>query len=217
MLNALHSKDQGEETPMPIKLYDSKVSPYARKVRLVVAELDIPIEKISLDFQKGDPQKPEYLALNPNGKVPTIDDEGFVLWESIAILKYLAGKKPGLLPSDARGAAQADQWMYWWANHPEPAIELLIYELALKPFFGKPGNNASIIQEARDLLDRYLPVLDKQLHGKEFVLGKLSIVDFAIAPPLELSQRRLNVDLAKYPDITAWLARLQAKPYWKTA
>jgi glutathione S-transferase len=202
---------------MPIKLYDSKVSPYARKVRLAAAELDIPIEKISLDFQKGDPQKPEYRAMNPNGKVPTIDDDGFVLWESIAILKYLAGKKPGLLPADARGAAQADQWMFWWANHAEPAIELLLYELALKPFFGKPGNDASIIQEARDRLERYLPVLDKQLHGKEFVLGKLSIVDFAIAPPLELSQRRLNVDLAQYPGITAWLVRLQAKPYWKTA
>lgn len=202
---------------MPIKLYDSKISPYARKVRLIAAELDIPIEKISLDFQKGDPRKPEYLALNPNGKVPTIDDDGFVLWESIAILKYLADKKRKLLPSDARSAAQADQWMYWWANHAEPAIELLLYELVLKPFFGKPGNDASIMQESRDLLDRYLPVLDKQLAGKEYVLGDLSIVDFAIAPPLELSQRRLNVDLSKYPGITAWLARLQTRPYWKTA
>jgi glutathione S-transferase len=202
---------------MPIKLYDSKVSPYARKVRLLAAELEIPIEKISLDFQKGEPRKPEYLALNPNGKVPTIDDDGVVLWESIAILKYLAAKKRKLLPSDARGAAQADQWMFWWANHPEPAIELLIYEILLKPYFGKPGNDASIMQEARDLLDRYLPVLDKQLQGKDYVMGELSVVDFAIAPPLELSQRRLNVDLAKYPGITAWLARLQEKPYWKTA
>jgi glutathione S-transferase len=202
---------------MPIKLYDSKVSPYARKVRLLAAELEIPIEKIPLDFQKGDPRKPEYLALNPNGKVPTIDDDGVVLWESSAILKYLAAKKRKLLPSDARGAALADQWMFWWANHPEPAIELLVYELLLKPFFGKPGKDASIMQEARDLLDRYLPVLDKQLKGKEYVLGNLSIVDFAIAPPLELSQRRLNVDLDKYPGITVWLGRLQEKSYWKTA
>jgi glutathione S-transferase len=202
---------------MPIKLYDSKVSPYARKVRLLAAELEIPIEKIPLDFQKGDPRKPEYLALNPNGKVPTIDDDGVVLWESSAILKYLAAKKRKLLPSDARGLAQADQWMFWWANHPEPAIELLVYELLLKPFFGKPGKDASIMQEARDLLDRYLPVLDKQLKGKEYVLGNLSIVDFAIAPPLELSQRRLNVDLDKYPGIPVWLGRLQEKSYWKTA
>ncbi len=202
---------------MPIKLYDSKVSPYARKVRLLAAELEIPIEKIPLDFQKGDPQKPKYLALNPNGKVPTIDDDGFVLWESIAILKYLAGKKGRLVPKDARGQAQADQWMIWWANQPEPAIELLIYEHILKPFFGKPGNDPSIIAEAHDQLGRFLPVLEKQLAGKEYVMGELSVVDFAIAPLLELSQRRLNVDLGKYRGITAWLGRLQAKPYWKTA
>jgi len=202
---------------MPIKLYDSKVSPYARKVRLLAAELDIPIEKIAVDFQKGEPQKPEYLAMNPNGKVPVIDDDGFVLWESIAILKYLASKKQKLLPKNARAMAEADQWMFWWANHPEPAIELLLYELVLKPYFGKPGQDASIMQEARDLLNRYLPVLDKHLASMEYVMGELSVADFAIAPPLELSHRRLNVDLAKYPGITAWLARLQTKPYWKTA
>jgi glutathione S-transferase len=200
---------------MPIKLYNSKVSPYARKVRLIAAELDLPVEKIELDFQKGDPRKPEYLAMNPNGKVPTIDDDGFVLWESIAILKYLAGKKGKLLPADARGRAEADQWMFWWANHPEPAIELLIYELLLKSYFGKPGNDPSIIAEAHDQLGRFLPVLEKRLTGKEYVMGELSVADFAMAPLLELGPRRLNVSLDKYPNITAWLARLQAKPYWK--
>src|SRR6202163_5125840 len=107
--NMLNAGNRARKAPMPIKLYDSKISPYARKVRLAAAELEIPLEKIPLDFQKGEPQKPEYRAMNPNGKVPTIDDDGFVLWESIAILKYLAGKKPGLLPADARGVAHADQ------------------------------------------------------------------------------------------------------------
>ena len=199
---------------MPIKLYDSKISPYARKVRLVAAELDIPLEKVGVDFQKGDPRTPQYLAMNPNGKVPVIDDDGFVLWESIAILKYLAGKKRGLLPADARDLAEADQWMFWWANHPEPAIELLIYELLLKPYLGKPGNDASIVREAHDLLARFLPVLEKRLAGRKYVMGELSVVDFAMAPPLELASRRLNVDLGKYPNINAWLERLQARPYW---
>src|ERR1043166_3050332 len=120
---------------MAIKLYNSKVSPYARKVRLLPTERGLPLEKIDVDFQNGDQGKPEYLAMNPNGKVPVIDDDGFVLWESIAILKYLAGKAGRLLPADARTRAETDQWMFWWANHPEPAIELLIYELLLKPFF----------------------------------------------------------------------------------
>jgi len=200
---------------MAIKLYNSKVSPYARKVRLVAAELGLPIEKIEVDFQNGDQRKPEYLAMNPNGKVPVIDDDGFVLWESIAILKYLAGKAGRLLPADARARAETDQWMFWWANHPEPAIELLIYELLLKPFFGKQGNDPAIVAEAHDQLGRFLPVLEKRLAGRDYVMGELSVGDFAMAPLLELGARRLNVGLDKYPQIAAWLGRLQAKPYWK--
>jgi glutathione S-transferase len=200
---------------MPLKLYNSKVSPYARKVRLVAAELDLPVEIVEVDFQKGEQRSAKYLAMNPNGKVPVLDDDGFVLWESIAILKYLAGKTGKLLPADARAKAEAEQWMIWWANHPEPAIELLIYELVLKPFFGKPGNDAAIIAEAHDQLGRFLPILEKRLAGRDYVMDELSIVDFAMAPLLELGARRLNVGLEKYPNITAWLGRLQAKPYWK--
>ena len=199
---------------MPIKLYDSKVSPYARKARLIAAELGLPLEKIAVDFKKGQPRTPEYLALNPNGKVPMIDDDGFVLWESIAILKYLASKKPGLLPTDVRGMAEADQWMFWWSNHAEAAIELLLYELLLKPYFGKPGNDASIIAEAHALLDRFLPVLEQRLTGRDYVMDKLSVVDFAIAPVLEIAPGLLKVNLDKYSAINAWLKRLQAKPYW---
>jgi glutathione S-transferase len=198
-----------------IKLYDAKISPYARKVRLIAAELGIPIEKIALDFSKGEFHSPEYRAKNPNGKVPTLDDDGFLLWESIAILKYLAEKKPGLLPADAKGRALADQWMFWWAAHPEPALDLLLYEMVIKPYMGKPGKDATIIAEANAHLDQYLPVLEQHLAGKEFMLGKLSVADFAIAPRLELGAKVSKVDLSKYPNITAWLARLQAKPYWK--
>lgn len=200
---------------MTIKLYDAKISPYARKVRLIAAELGIPLEKIPLDFSKGEFHSPQYLTKNPNGKVPTIDDDGFVLWESIAILKYLAEKKPGLLPTDAKGRAKADQWMFWWATHPEPALELLLYELIIKPYIGKPGKDAAIMAEAHERLDHYLPVLEQQLAGKDYVLGKLSIVDFAIAPRLEIAPKVTKVDLSKYPNITAWLERLRTKPYWK--
>lgn len=200
---------------MTIKLYDAKISPYARKIRLIAAELSIPIEKIPLSFSKGEFHSPEYRTKNPNGKVPTIDDDGFVLWESIAILKYLAEKKPGLLPPDVKGRAQADQWMFWWATHPEPALDLLLYEMVIKPYLGKPGMDAAIIAEAYAHLDHYLPVLEQQLAGKEYVLGKLSVVDFAIAPRLEMAPKVTKVDLTKYPNIVTWLARLQAKPYWK--
>ena len=120
---------------MPIKLYDSKVSPYARKVRLLAAELEIPIEKISLDFQKGDPQKPEYLALNPNGVVPTLVDDGFVLWESNVIVRYLATKYSTgtLCPIDLQRRADAERWMDWQQTTLGPPMGILFRGLLKTP------------------------------------------------------------------------------------
>jgi len=203
---------------MPIKLYDGQRSPHARKVRLLAAELGIALDKVALDFQKGELRSPEYLAKNPNGRIPTIEDDGFVLWESPAILKYLAAKRPerGLAPADAAAQAQIDQWLFWWTADPEAAFSRLIWERRVKPFLGKGGNDPAIIADAQASLDRFLPVLDRQLAGKDYVLGTLSIVDFAIAPVLDIMSF-VNVDLGPYANIAAWLERLRARPYWKDA
>jgi glutathione S-transferase len=100
---------------MTIKLYGFAGSPNVRKVTLLAAALDIPLTHVPLDFSKGDFRSPDYLAKNPNGKVPTIDDDGFVLWESAAILRYLAAKRPerGLVPLGLLKQAQVDQWLFW--------------------------------------------------------------------------------------------------------
>jgi glutathione S-transferase len=203
---------------MPIKLYDSARSPHARKVRLLAAELGIALDRVALDFQKGELRSPEYLAKNPNGRIPTIEDGGFVLWESPAILKYLAAKRPerGLAPADAAAQAQIDQWLFWWTADPEAAFSRLIWERRVKPFLGKGGNQPNIIADAQASLDRFLPVLDRQLAGKDYVLGTLSIVDFAIAPVLDIISF-VNVDLGPHANITAWLERLRTRPYWKDA
>jgi glutathione S-transferase len=203
---------------MPIKLYDSQRSPHARKVRLLAAELCIALDRVALDFQKGELRSPEYLAKNPNGRIPTIEDDGFVLWESPAILKYLAAKRPerGLAPADAAAQAQIDQWLFWWTADPEAAFSRLIWERRVKPFLGKGGNDPNIIADAQASFDRFLPVLDRQLAGKDYVLGSLSIVDFALAPVLDIIAF-VDVDLGPYANITAWLERLRARPYWKDA
>lgn len=202
---------------MTIKLYGFAGSPNVRKVSLLAAALDIPLTHVTLDFSKGDFRSPDYLAKNPNGKVPTIDDDGFVLWESAAILRYLAAKRTerGLVPSNSLEQAQVDQWLFWWTAHLEPALDRLVYERRVKPFLGQPGIDPSILAEAEATLDRFLPVLDRQLAGKEYILGKLSIVDFAISPRLDGAPTLLQVDLGGYPNVTAWLERMRAKPYWK--
>lgn len=205
---------------MTITLYDMQDSPHARKVRLLAAELGIPLEKVPRDPRKGETRTPDFLAKNPNGRVPTLEEDGLVLWESPAILKYLAAKRPerGLGGGDVRSQAQIDQWLFWWAGGPEGAIDALAWELFIKPnILKQPGNDPGIIADAHARLARFLPVLDRQLEGRDYVIGPLSIVDFAIGTRLDRAPKLLNFDIAPYRNIDAWLTRLRAKPYWSTA
>jgi glutathione S-transferase len=201
-----------------IKLYDAPQSPNARKVRLFAAELGIPLVRAPLNFAAGELRSPAYLAMNPNGKVPTIEDDGFVLWESAAILRYLARKKPerGFAPADPQKAARLEQWMFWFAAHVEPSLLVLVVERLVKPFLGEKGNDPALTEDAETALVRFLGILEAQLEGKDFILGDESLADFQAAPWLE-SGTRIAVDLSRYGNITRWLARMQAKPYWKEA
>jgi glutathione S-transferase len=205
---------------MTITLYEIQDSPHARKVRLLAAELGIPLNRVSCDPRTGETRTPAYLARNPNGRVPTLEEDGFVLWESPAILKYLAGKYPerGLGGVDARSEALVDQWLFWWAAGPEAAIDALVWELLIKPkVLKQPGNDPGIVADAHGRLNRFLPVLDAQLKGRDYLIGPLTIADFAIGTRLDRAPALLRFDIAPYRNIAAWLARLRAKPYWDTA
>src|SRR6478609_1220541 len=98
-----------------MKIYLNKLSPNVRRVMLTAAALGIELEEQTIDFAKGQHKSPEYVALNPNGAVPTLVDGEFVLTESRAIMQYLAAKKPesGLLPKDPAGAADVSRWQFW--------------------------------------------------------------------------------------------------------
>ena len=206
--------------PMSLTLYDMRDSPHARKVRLLAAELGIPLEKVERDPRNGETRSRDYLALNPNGRVPVLDDDGFVVWESAAILKYLAAKHPerGLGGADPKQAALVDQWLFWWAGGPEAAIDMLAWELLIKPnVLRQPGNDPGIVADAHARLARFLPVLDRQLDGRGYVIGPLSVVDFAIGPRFDRAPALLKFDVAPYRNIAAWHERLRAKPYWNEA
>lgn len=203
---------------MTLALYDAPRSNNCRKVRLLAAELELPLELRRLDFGAGEQRSAGYLAKNPNGKIPTLEDDGFVLWESGAILRWLADKRPerGLVPADPQTRALLDQWMFWWAAHPESALATLLYERRIKAWLGHGEPDASITDAAERELARFLPVLEHQLGERDHVLSELSIVDFFIAPSLEMGPA-LGVDLARYPNLTAWLQRLATRPYWQAA
>ncbi|MGB6949831.1 MAG: glutathione S-transferase family protein [Methyloceanibacter sp.] len=205
---------------MTITLYQLDVSPHARKVRLLAAELGIPLEKVALDPRVGETRSAKFLAKNPNGRIPTLEDDGFVLWESPAILKYLAAKRPEreLAGADPKTQALIDQWICWWVGGAEAAMDALAWEIFIKPkVLNQPGNDPAIMADAYARLDRFLPVLDKQLEGRDYILGPLTVVDFLTGPRLDTSPPALKFDISGYKNIAAWLQRLRAKPYWQDA
>ena len=159
-----------------MKLYNSNLSPNALRVRAVAKELDLPVEIIDVDLRKGENKAPEFLKINPNGKVPVLVDGDFVLWESRAINAYLAAKKPerDLYPADPKKRAIVDQWSYWQAIHLGPAMQRIVFERLIKPRFGMGEADEKAVESGMKELAQWLPVLDADLAGKEWVTGAVA-------------------------------------------
>lgn len=200
-----------------MKLYINKLSPNVRRVRLTAAVLGLKIEEIALDFTKGEHKNPDYLALNPNGAVPTLADGDFVLTESRAIMQYLAAKKPesGLLPNDEKGRADVTRWQFWDSSHFSPQVGTLVFQRMLKPMFGMGEPDAAKIDEALVNLRRYAAVLNQHLEGKTYVIGNtLTLADLTLASTL-MYAKQVDVPLGEFPHIQTWLSRITALKAWE--
>jgi glutathione S-transferase len=200
-----------------MKLYMNPLSPNVRRVRLTAAVLDLPLEEKTLDFTKGEHKSPEYLALNPNGAVPTLVDGDFVLTESRAIMQYLASKKPesGLLPRDEQVRAETTRWQFWDAAHFSPQLGTLTFEKIIKPMIGIGEPDPHKIDDAITGFRRFGAVLDKRLDRKEYVVGKaLTIADLTLASSLMYAQQT-DVPLGDFPNIQSWFSRIRDMNAWK--
>src|SRR5215467_3826863 len=122
-----------------LKLHVAPPSPRAFKVLAVARHLGLDFELCPVDLLNGAHLRPEFVALNPNKRMPVLEDDGFVLWESNDITQYLASKKPdaGLLPLDPRRRADVSRWQFWENAHWDPACGTLIFERLLKKVFGQ--------------------------------------------------------------------------------
>lgn len=202
-----------------MKLYMNPLSPNVRRVRLTAAVLGIPLEEKVLDFAKGEHKNPEYLALNPNGAVPTLVDGDFVLTESRAIMQYLASKKPeaGLVPRDEQARAEVTRWQFWDASHFSPQLGALTFEKLIKPMMGMGEPDQRKIDEATTNFRRFAAVLDKRLAGNQFVVGNaLTIADLTIATSL-MYAKRTDVPLGEFPNVQSWFSRISAVDAWKAS
>jgi len=202
-----------------MEIHDFAPAPNARKVRAVAYELGLNPTFVTVNLVKGEARSPENLAMNPNAKVPWLVDGDLVLWESNAIISYLAAITPGqkLMPSEPKRRADVERWMYWQAAHQLPALGRLAYERFVKKLFGDTsGPDEKMVGAAQKELATSCEILDKSLTGKEYVAGTLSLADFAIAA-LFTARELAGVDLAPYANVNAWQLRIEARDSMKRA
>ena len=200
-----------------MKLYDFAFSPNCRKVRAVAYELGVTFEHGHVDLLRGGSHQSSYLALNPNGRVPVLVDGDFVLWESTAIMRYIAAKSGGrLLPSELRAQAEMDRWLSWQLAHLGPAISKVAFERVVKKVLGQGApDEAAIAAGSRDFA-QLTGILDAALERREFIAGMLSIADFALASHYSIA-KTAGLDLAPFPRVSEWLSRVLARDSMKRA
>jgi glutathione S-transferase len=200
-----------------MKLYYNPLSPNVRRVRLTAAVLGLELEEKKLDFAKGEHKTPEYLALNPNGAVPTLVDGDFVVTESRAIMQYLASKKPesGLLPHDEAARADVTRWQFWDSSHFSPQMGTLAFEKIIKGMVGLGDPDMAKVNEALTNFRRWAAVLDKRLNGKQYVVGNsLTLADLTLASSL-MYAKQADAPLAEFPNVQAWFSRMTELDGWK--
>src|SRR4029079_11776058 len=167
-------KSNHEELFMSIELYVFPPSPRAFKVMAVANHLGLDWTLRMLDLPKGEQNTPQYEALNPNMRMPTLKDGDYVLWESNAICQYLAAKKPesGLLPKDETARLDVTRWQFWDLAHWDPTCAIFAYEYVVKPFVLRSGEpDMAAVAKGTEAFHRVGKVLDGQLKGRQFVTG----------------------------------------------
>jgi glutathione S-transferase len=207
-----------------MKLYTVVGSPNSRKVEAVVNHLGLAVEKEYLDFFTGDLRQPAYLALNPNGMVPTLVDGDLALWETTAIMQYLADKaaaaggSDALFPRDPAKRAEVVRWQAWDLAHYNRAFGVLSFEAVAKPAFGLGPTNHALVEVMKQNLARFAPVLDAHMKGRGYVAGEgITLADYSLIH-LEGFKEAVPFDWSPYPHLNAYYERMRKNEHWaKTA
>lgn len=206
---------------MTIKIHAFPPSPRAFKVLWAANHLGIDYEFVLVDLTKpGSATTPEFLKLNPNGRMPVLQDGDYVLWESNAIVNYLASLKPdsGMLPAETKPRLQIEKWQFWESVHWDSACAIFAFERVVKPLFGRGEASESEIARGTQMMERFAKVLDGELARHRYVAGdKMTVADISIGASMILAEPA-RFPLEAHKNILRWKADLTGLPSWqKTA
>jgi len=205
---------------MNMKLTVVPLSPNCRRAIATLHHLGFAetTEIESLHFTDGTLQSDAYLARNPNGKVPLLQHGDVSLWESMAIMHYLAGLAGDdtFLPSDNLGRAEVMRWHIWETVHFNPPVGAICWETLAKPSMGMGDPDPDKIAAGQKNFHRFAKVLDDHLAGRDFLLGNtVTIADFAAASHSGMILHPdSQVPITEYTNVQNWLQRMETVPGW---
>ncbi len=197
-----------------IKLYDYPDCPFSQKVRVVLAEKELEFERVLVDLRKGEQRQPEFLKLNPYGRVPVLIDDDVVVYDSTIINEYLEDEYPSeaLMPEDSAGRARVRMLEDFADNSFTPQAGLALAELT-KP---EAERDAEKLRRYQVEMGRVLARVETLLDGREFLAGGFSLADVAFVPRL-LILPQLGIEIeARLKNVTTWAARLRERPSVQT-
>jgi len=193
-----------------MKLYEFAPTRSIR-VRWMLQELGVDFESIPVNLVAGEHRRPEFLKINPAGKLPVLVDDDLVLTESVAIVLYLAEKYPdkGLIPTDLKQRAQVNQWLLFAATELEQPLWRIARHTALYPEDKRlPGDVLLASKEFRAMAD----VLAKHMQQRQFVVGdSVTVADFVVAYTLDWANEAQLLD--GFPQLLAYMERMYARPH----
>ena len=190
---------------MSIKLYTA-ATPNGWKVSIALEEMGLPYEVRVIDFATKEQKADWYVKLNPNGRIPALDDDGFIMFESGAILIYLAEKTGRFLPRDVHGRSRVLQWLMFQMSGVGPMMG------QANVFFRYfPEKIPPVIERYQREVMRLFGVLDRQLASHEYIAGEYSIADMALWPWVS-GYEWSGVSVAEFPNLERWLALVGARP-----
>jgi glutathione S-transferase len=184
----------------------------AFRVLWIAQELGLDYEHIPIEIGEAGARQADYLAINPNGRLPAIDDDGFTLWESLAITLYLAKKHGRFYPQTLAGEAKAWQWSLWSVQEVDRGVNIWsLHAVRLPPADRDPRRLA----EALAVLAPPFKVLDRALADRPYLLGEdFTVADLNVAAVIS---RAVDMDLSGKPRLREWLVRCLERPAARTA